>query len=148
MVIAPSIESERAVEGNGNPNRGDVDGDGMASSGNIDSMRVSSVRLAGEAGQHERTNAEMKMNIPVSPKPPVNDPKRLCRAHRPHRRCGRIKIEPINVSSTQNGGNTYLKRIHAIQLMWRPRKHVRTFNKLTFKYRKQGECCHEVDDYR
>lgn len=36
--------------GDGNPNRGIVDGDGMASSGNADSMRVNSVRLAGEAG--------------------------------------------------------------------------------------------------
>ena len=56
-AIAPRFEGDGAGVhdndrngGDGNPNGGVVDGDGMASSGNADSMRVNSVRLAGEAG--------------------------------------------------------------------------------------------------
>ena len=39
-AIAPSLEGERTVGGDGNPNRGDGDsgdGDGMASSNSVDS---------------------------------------------------------------------------------------------------------------
>ncbi|KIM57362.1 hypothetical protein SCLCIDRAFT_28844 [Scleroderma citrinum Foug A] len=51
-AIAPIIEGERAGNGGGDRNSDDEsgDGDGMASSGNVDSMQVSGVQLAGEAG--------------------------------------------------------------------------------------------------
>ena len=70
-VIVPRFEADGAGDSNGNRDSDDRDGDGTVSSGNINSMRVDGVQLAGEASQHERPNAEMKMNIPVSPRPPI-----------------------------------------------------------------------------
>ena len=70
-VIAPSVEGEGAVGGDGNQDRDDVDGDSTVSSGNVDSMQVDSVQLAREAGQHEKPNIEMKKNIPVSSRPHI-----------------------------------------------------------------------------
>ena len=77
-AIAPSVESrdeaivpnvEMAEDGNGNRSGDGDDGDGTASSGNVNSMRVSSVQLAGETRQHERPNAESKRKVPVSSRP-------------------------------------------------------------------------------
>jgi len=48
-VIAPSVEVERAVEGDGNRYGGDGDGDGTTSSGNANSKRVGTVLLAGRS---------------------------------------------------------------------------------------------------
>ena len=53
-AIAPSLEGERTVGGDGDPNGGDGDsgdGDGTASGNGIDSSRVKAVWLAGES-QH------------------------------------------------------------------------------------------------
>ena len=77
-AIAPSVEGKRACDGDGDQNGGDgsldggdVNGDGTASGGNVNSTQVDGVQLAGEAGQHERSNAQIKTNIPVSPRPPI-----------------------------------------------------------------------------
>ena len=72
-AIAPIIEGERAGNGSGDRNS---DGDSMAGSGNVDSTRVGGVQLAGEAGQHERPNAENKRNVPMSSRPPIRHPNR------------------------------------------------------------------------
>ena len=53
--------------------------------------------------------------------------------------CSHIKIEPRNVSQTQNGTNAYLGRVNAMRSMWKPKKHVRRLYKLTMESRTPGE---------
>ena len=117
-AIVPSLEGERAGNGNGGQREGDgdesSDGDGMASSGNVNSSQVDGVRLAAEAGQHEGPNAEMK-NVPVSPRTPTDRPERPYGDVRHRRQRGRIKVETINVSQTLEVEKTYLKRAQAAQ---------------------------------
>ena len=75
-AIAPIIEGERAGNGGGDRNGDDEsgDGNGMASSCNVDSTQVGGVQLAGEAGQHKRPNTENKRNVPMSSRPPIRHP--------------------------------------------------------------------------
>ena len=75
-TIAPRSVEEMAEDGDGNRDGGDMDGDGTASSSNADLMRVDGVRLAGEAGQHEKPNDKMKRDVPVSPRPPIRPTER------------------------------------------------------------------------
>ena len=114
-VVAPGAEGERAYEGEGDRDGDDMDGDGTASSGNADSTRVNGVRLAGEAGQHEKTNAETKKNVPVSSGPPIQREERPYGDVTRRRRHGKIKSEPANISPTRNGGKAYLGHASAAQ---------------------------------
>ena len=99
-VIVPIIEGERAGNGSGDRNGDNESGDrdGMVSSSNVDSMRVGGVQLAGEAGQHERPNAENKRNVPMSSRPPIQHPNHPYRNVRHRHLCGRIKSKPVKVN--------------------------------------------------
>ena len=132
-MIAPRSIEEMAEDGDDNRDGGDVDRDGMASSGNADSMRVDSVRLAGEAGQHEKPNDKMKRDVPVSPRPPIRPTEHPYGAVRRRHRCGRLKFESIKVNQSHKAKMAYLehmcgmqppefpsKRLHrVIGLIWR-----------------------------
>ena len=87
----------------------------MASGSNVDSTRVDGVQLAGEAGQHERSNAQIKTNIPVSPRPPIRHMECPHRNIKWRRRRGRLKFESTKVSQTQNGRTAYLELVHSTQ---------------------------------
>ena len=95
-AIAPNIEM--AEDGNGNRSGDGDDRDGMASSGNVDSMRVGGVQLAGETHQHERPNTESKKKVPVSSRPSTRHPNHPYGLIRHRHQCGRIKVKPIKVS--------------------------------------------------
>ena len=69
------------------------------------------------------------------------------RVHRPRHQRGHIKTEPKNVNQTLEIEETHLRHVNTIRSMWRPRKGVKRFNKLTFKYRKPGEPWHDVEDH-
>ena len=117
-VIAPRYVEEMAegaCNGIGDQDRDDVDRDGMASSGNADLMRVNGVRLAGEAGQHQKTNAEMKKNVPVSSGPPIQRKERPYGDVTHQRRHGRVKPIPRKVSQTHKVKMTYRIRKNVMQ---------------------------------
>ena len=197
-AIAPSVEVERAVEGDGNRYGGDGDGGGTTSSGNANSKRVGAALLAAKS-QYTRYRPRSRRNdlptssgLPIQPErcpyglarcrprrgrlkieringdqvskaqkvetthlahayaaqPPKNDPNQVYGVVRPRRRCGCIKIEPINVSRTRNSGNAHLGRVNAIRLTWRPKKHVRRLDGLTCEFRMPGERRRNNGDYR
>ena len=79
--------------------------------------------------------------------PPTNTLKHRWEVYRPKHQCGQIKSQPTNISWMQEDGNTYLTHINTIYLTWRPKKDVRRSDKLTIKYRKQGEPWHDDREY-
>ena len=79
--------------------------------------------------------------------PPGNPPNRPYGVHTTHRRRGRIKFGPANVSRTQEIRNAYLGRGNAFRSRRRPKKDVRRSDKLTFNCRKQGERLRGDGDY-
>jgi len=116
-VIAPSLEGERAGDGN----RGDGDdGDanGTTSGGDADSMRVEAALLAAKS-QYMRYRPRSRRNdLPTSSGPPIQPercPYGLARC-RPRR--GRLEIERINgdqVSKAQKVETTHLAHAYATQ---------------------------------
>ena len=79
--------------------------------------------------------------------PLVNPPRRACGVIGPKCRCGHIKSIPTNVNQTRISRNTYLGRGNVIRSTWRPKKNIIRLNKLTFKYRMQGEPWHDDGDH-
>ena len=114
----PSLEGERTVGGDGDPNGGDGDsgdGDGTASGNGVDSSRVKAVRLAGES-QHMRWSRRKQTKYsPVSSGPPTKRSERLYGPVKRQRRCGRIKVEPRNISQTRKVEKTYRIRASTAQ---------------------------------
>jgi len=117
-AIAPSVEVERAVEGDGNRYGGDGDGGSTTSSGNANSKRVGAALLAAKS-QYTRYRPRSRRNdLPMSSRPPIHLESRLYGHVRRRRRRGRLKIERINcnqVSQTPEVETTYLGRAHAMQ---------------------------------
>jgi len=113
-AIAPSVESERAGDGDGD-GYGDDGGDGdvgdTTSGGSVHSKRVEAALLAGDS-QLERQSRRIRTgNLPVSSGPPIQSTERPYGPIRRRRRRGRLKIERINVSKAQqvqNGQTTHL----------------------------------------
>ena len=114
-----------------------------------DQIKIKSVNFKIECLNDKTAREDGKTHLERirTAQPPANDSKRLYGVIGPRRQHGRIKTESINVSSMQNSGNAYLKRVHAIRSTWRPKKDVRRSDKLTVEYRKQGECWHNVGEY-
>ena len=117
-AIAPSIESERAGDGDGGRNGGDGDVGDTTSGGDIDSKRVETTLLA-TGSQHMRQSQRMrKNNLPVSSRPPIRPAERPYGHVRRQLRRGRLKIERINcnqVSQMPEVETTYLGRAHITQ---------------------------------
>ena len=114
-AIAPSVEGERAGDSDSDRNGDDGDGDSTASSGNVDSMRIGGVQLAGEVGQHERPNAEYKRNVPMPSRPSVRPPECPFGLVKRQRQRGRIKFIPTRVSQMPEVEMTYQKRARGAQ---------------------------------
>ena len=133
-AIAPSVEGERACDGNGDQNGddgddgGDGDKGGTMSGSSIHSMRVKEVLLAEESQYMRQSRRKRDGNSPVSSQPPTNPADRPYRGVRRRRRCRRIKtVLPAKVSQapkvkmayqicvnvTQPPANT-LKRPHGL----------------------------------
>ena len=113
----------------------------------IKSVNVKIERLNDKMAQNGETTYLGCMRITQPPESPANASKRLCGVHRTRRQRGRIKIGPINVSSTRNGGSTYLQRVITIPSTWRPKKDVRRSDKLTVESRMLGEPWRDVEDH-
>jgi len=117
-AIAPSVEGERAGDGNSDGYKGDGDVDGTMSSGHIDSSRVEEALLAAES-QHTRYSSRLRRNnLPVSSWPPIQPERRPYGHVRRRQRRGRLKIERINedqVSKAQRVETTHLTHAHATQ---------------------------------
>ena len=74
---------------------------------------------------NDKSAQEVKMTYRIcarAAQPPVNAPKCRYGVYRPIRRHSHIKTEPRNVSRMRNAGRTYLVRVDAIRLKWRPKK--------------------------
>jgi len=71
-AIAPSVEGERAGDGDGGGYRDVGDVDSMTSGGDIDSKQVEAVLLATDS-QHMRQSRRLQRNdLPVSSRPPIH----------------------------------------------------------------------------
>ena len=79
--------------------------------------------------------------------PPGNHPKCRYRVIGLIHRHGHIKSRPRNVKQMERSGRTYLEHGNAIWSIWRPKKGIKRFNKLTFKCRKPGEPWRDVEDH-
>ena len=66
-AIAPSVEGERACDGNGNGSGGDGDDGGV---GDVDSKRVKVVLLTGDSQHMRQIQRTRDGNVPVSSVPP------------------------------------------------------------------------------
>ena len=129
-AIAPDVGSERAEDGNGNRNGNgngnrygdDGDGDDTTSGSSIDSNRVNAALLAEESQHMRQTRGTGDKDLPVSSRPPIRlteHPYGLVRCSRQH---GRIKIEAIKVSQTQEHEMTHLGCACATQTCENPSK--------------------------
>jgi len=108
-AIAPSVESERA---------GDGDVDDTTSGGDSDSIRVEAALLAGESQRVRYSRTTRTGNLPVSSWPPIRSAERPYGLVRRRRRRGRLKIERINddqVSKRRERETTYLERPRTTQ---------------------------------
>jgi len=114
-AIAPSVEGERAGEGDGGGYGGDGDMGDTTSGGNSDSIRVEAALLAGESQRVRYSRRTRTGNLPVSSWPPVQHERRPYGSIRRRPRHGRLKIERINISQTPERETTYLGRAHVTQ---------------------------------
>ena len=116
-AIAPSVEGERACNGNGDPSGDEQsgDGDGTTSGSSVDSNRVNAALLAEKSQHMSQTRRIRDRDSPVSSEPPIqhtDHPNRLIRWCRRH---GKLKVEAINVSQAEKVEKTHLKRMHLAQ---------------------------------
>jgi len=110
-AIAPSVEGERAGDGDGDV--GDT-----TSGGDVDSKRVEAALLAGESQLKRQSRRTQDKNLPVSSWPPIRSANRPYGLVRRRRRRGRLKIERINfnqVSQTPENETTHLEHVCATQ---------------------------------
>ena len=120
-AIAPSVEGERAGDGDGGRNGDDRDGgqdgdvDGATSGSSIDSNRVNAALLAGDSQHMHYSRRKRDGNSPVSSWPPTNPTDHPYRGIRCRWRCRRIKSIPAKVSQTLKVEKTYLQRANATQ---------------------------------
>ena len=110
----------------------------------IRSVNIKIKRMNDKMAREDETTYRGRARIV---QPPGNNSKHLRRVHRPHRRRGRAKSRPRNVSQTQTNGNAYLQRINAIRSIQRPKKGIKRLKELTFEYRMQGEPRCDVEDH-
>jgi len=117
-AIAPSVEGERAGDGDGD-GYGDDGDDGdegdTTSGGDVDSFRVEAALLAGDSQLERQSRRTRPGNLPVSSVPPTYRERRPYGLVRRRRRRGRLKIERINVSQAQQRETTHLGRACAMQ---------------------------------
>jgi len=117
-AIAPSVEGERAGEGDGGGYGGDGDMGDTTSGGNSDSIRVEAALLAGESQRVRYSRRTRTGNLPVSSWPPIQFETRPYGLARRRPRRGRLKIERINgdqVSKAQKVEMTHLAHAYAAQ---------------------------------
>ena len=114
QAFAPIVESERAGDGDGDCNGGNGDGDNAESSGNVDLRQVEGAQLS-TGSQRVRLHQKSQENSPVSSRPPIQSESCPYGLARCRWRCGRLKIERINVSQAQQRETTYLERPHTMQ---------------------------------
>ena len=114
-AIGPSVEGERAGDGDGDGNRDVGDANGTTSGGDADSTRVEAALLAAKS-QYTRYSPRSRQNdLPVSSGPPIQSERRPYGLVRRRRRRGRLKIERINISQTKEVETTHLERARATQ---------------------------------
>ena len=80
MVIALSVEGERAVKGDGDrdsDDRGVGNVDGTTSGGDVDSKRVEAALLAGDSQRMHQNRRTRNSNLPMSSVPPIRLAERL-----------------------------------------------------------------------
>ena len=129
-AIAPDVGSERAEDGNGNRNGNgngnqygdDGDGDDTTSGSSVDSNRVNAALLAEESQHMRQTRGTGDEDLPVSSRPPIRLTERPYGLVRRSCQRGRIKIEAIKVSQTQERETTHLGRACATQTCRNPSK--------------------------
>ena len=117
-VIAPDIEGKTAEgnsDGDGDQYGDDGDGDGITSSGSVDSIRVNAALLAVESQYMRQDRRTRNGNLPMLSRPPIRHLNRPYRLVMHLHRCGRLKIESINVSIAQGGETAYLEHARVAQ---------------------------------
>lgn len=107
--------AEGNSDGDGDRYGDDGDGDGITSGGSVDSIRINAALLAVESQYMRQDRRTRNGDLPMSSRPPIRHLNRPYGLFTRRRRCGRIKIESINVSQAQKVEKTYLEHAHAAQ---------------------------------
>ena len=120
-AIVPSVEGEKAGDGNGDRNGSDGDDggngdvDSTMSSGGIHSTQVNVALLAEESQPMRQTQRTRSNDLLMSSGSPIRHANHPYGLVRPHRQCGWVKLRSINVSQMQEVKKTHLESAYIVQ---------------------------------